>query len=93
MKHFINSGYSSFDLNCHDPEKLGPIIDVKMSEWFNVVYQQFIAMYDSGCQICCNWSRLKLGFKVPAHRSIMSQINMIPHPVTLNLLWAFNGEH
>jgi len=19
-----------------------------------VVYQQFIAMYDSGCQICCN---------------------------------------
>jgi len=30
---------------------------------FNVVYQQFIAMYDSGCQICCNWSRLKPGFK------------------------------
>jgi len=26
---------------------------------FNVVYQQFIAMYDSGCQICCNYSRLK----------------------------------
>jgi len=26
---------------------------------FNVVYQQFRAMYDSGCQICCNWSRLK----------------------------------
>jgi len=25
---------------------------------FNVVYQQFRAMYDSGCQICCNWSRL-----------------------------------
>jgi len=22
---------------------------------FSVVYQQFIAMYDSGCQICCNW--------------------------------------
>jgi len=20
---------------------------------FNVIYQQFIAMYDSGCQICC----------------------------------------
>jgi len=28
---------------------------------FNVVYQQFRAMYDSGCQNCCNWSRLKLG--------------------------------
>jgi len=26
---------------------------------FNIVYQQFIAMYDSGCQIWCNWSRLK----------------------------------
>jgi len=25
---------------------------------FNVVYQQFIAMYISGCQICCNLSRL-----------------------------------
>jgi len=25
---------------------------------FNVVYQQFTTMYDSGCQICCNWSRL-----------------------------------
>jgi len=21
---------------------------------FNVVYQQFRAMYESGCQICCN---------------------------------------
>jgi len=30
---------------------------------FNVVYQQFIVMYDSGCQICCNWSRLKPDFK------------------------------
>jgi len=44
---------------------------------FNVVYQQFIAMYDRGCQICCNWSRLKPGFNVPVHQSIMSQINMI----------------
>jgi len=53
---------------------------------FNVVYQQFIAtcMYDSGYQICCNWSRLKLGFNVPAHQSIIPQINTIPHPVTLN---------
>jgi len=27
------------------------------SEWvdgFNVVYQHFMAMYDSSCQICCN---------------------------------------
>jgi len=30
---------------------------------FNVVYQQFTALYDSGCQTCCNWSRLKPGFK------------------------------
>jgi len=21
---------------------------------FNIISQQFIAMYDSGCQICCN---------------------------------------
>jgi len=26
---------------------------------FNVIYQQFIAMYASGCQICCRWSRHK----------------------------------
>jgi len=51
---------------------------------FNVVFKQFIAMYDSGCQICCNWSRLKPDFKVPAHRSTMPQINMIPHPIILN---------
>jgi len=49
---------------------------------FNVVYQQFIAtcMYHSGCQICCNWSRLKPDFIVPAQWSTMSQINMIPSP-------------
>jgi len=37
---------------------------------FNVVYQQF--EYDSGCQIYCNWSRLKPGFKVPAHLSTIA---------------------
>jgi len=58
-----------------------------VSERFNVVYQQFRAMYDSSCQICCNWSRLKPGFNTTAHPSIM-QINMIPHPVTLNCHWA-----
>jgi len=26
---------------------------------FNVVYQQFRAIYDGGCQICRNWSGLK----------------------------------
>jgi len=50
---------------------------------FNVVYEQFVAMYDSGCQIC-NWSTLKPDFKVPAQRSTILQIIMIPHPVTLN---------
>jgi len=25
-------------------------------------FQPFIAMYDSGCVTCCNWSRLKPGF-------------------------------
>jgi len=51
---------------------------------FKVVYQQFIGMYVSGCQVCCNWSRLKLVFKMSAHWSTMLQINMIHHPVTLN---------
>jgi len=37
---------------------------------FNVVYQQFKDMYDSGCQICCNWSILKLGFKLSAHTEV-----------------------
>jgi len=37
---------------------------------FNVVYQRFIAMYDRGCQICFNWSRIKPGFNKPAQRSI-----------------------
>jgi len=63
-----------------------------VSKWwvsgFNVVYQQFIVMYVSGCQFCCNWSRLKPAFNVQAHRSTMPQINMIPHPVTLNWHWA-----
>jgi len=54
---------------------------------FNVVYQQFRAMYDSSCQICCNWSRLEPVY-VPAHRSTKPQINMIPHAVTLNWHWA-----
>jgi len=54
---------------------------------FEVVYQQFVAMYDSGCQICCNWSRLKPGINVPVHQSTMPQINMIPHPVTLKWNW------
>jgi len=55
-----------------------------MSEQVYVVYQRCIAIYDSGRQICCtglHWSRLS----VPAHRSIMSQIGMMPHPVTLLL--------
>jgi len=38
-----------------------------VSERVFVVCQQFIAVYDSGCQICCNWSRLKSGFNVPCH--------------------------
>jgi len=41
---------------------------------FNVVYQQFLAMDDSGCQIYCNWSRLEWNFNVPAHWSNMPQI-------------------
>jgi len=52
-----------------------------------ILSKMYIAMYDSGCQICCNCSRLKLGFYVPAHWSTMPKINMIPHPVTLN----YNG--
>jgi len=49
---------------------------------FNVVYLQVLAVYDSGCQICCN------GFNVPAHQRTMPQINMIRNPVTLNRHWA-----
>jgi len=51
---------------------------------FNIVYQLFIAMYDSGCEIYSNWSILKPGFNLLAHRSTMLLINMIPHLVTLN---------
>jgi len=50
---------------------------------FNVVYQQCIAIYDSGCQICCNCSIPKPCFEVPAHQSTMMQINRIPKPITL----------
>jgi len=59
------------------------VLDFLMSErviGFNVIYQQFRAMYNSGCQTCCYWSRLKPGFNVLTHRSTMPQINMIPHP-------------
>jgi len=55
---------------------------------FNVVYQQFVAMYNSGCKICCNWSRFKLGYKVLVHQSTMPLVNMISHTVTLNWHWA-----
>jgi len=46
-----------------------------LTEWVNGC-QQFIAMYDSGCQISSN------RVYVPAHRSTMRQINMIPHAVS-----------
>jgi len=26
---------------------------------FNVVYEQFRAMYDSDCQVCCNYTHVK----------------------------------
>jgi len=51
---------------------------------FNVVCRQVIDIYDSGYQNCCNLSRFKLGFKVPAHQRTMQKIKMIPHPFTLN---------
>jgi len=83
---------------------------------FNIIYQQFRAMYNSGLtlfisslELCTtvvvrsvvtgsdsSWDSMcqhtkvpslemiKLGFNVPAHRSTKPQINMIPHPVTLN---------
>jgi len=35
----------------------------------NVVSRRFIAMLDSGYQICFNWSRLKPGFKVSVTRN------------------------
>jgi len=42
--------------------------------------KRFIATYDSGYKICCNWSRLE--------QSSIPQINTIPHPVTLYWHWA-----
>jgi len=56
---------------------------------FNFIRQQVIAtcMYNNDCQICCIWTRLKPGFNVPVHQSTMLQINVIPHPVTLNWHW------
>jgi len=49
------------------------IYNIDCVNGFKVVYQRLIAMYDSGCQICCNWTRLKPGFmyqhtKVPCRR-------------------------
>jgi len=45
----------------------------------NDVSQRCLVMYGSGCQIFYNRARLKPGFIVPAHRSSMPQINMIPY--------------
>jgi len=39
-------------------------------------------MYDSGCQNCSNWFRLKSDFNVSAQITML-QINMIPYPVSL----------
>jgi len=62
-----------------------------MSEWSGLT--SFISSLDlcttvHGCQICCNWSRLKAGINLPAHWGTMPQINVTPHPVTLNWCWA-----
>jgi len=38
-----------------------PVNNKRVREWvnmINVVYQRFIAMYNSGCKICSNWYRL-----------------------------------
>jgi len=37
-----------------------------------------LAMFDSGCQICCKWSRLKPDFKVPAPKNHVADINDTP---------------
>jgi len=55
---------------------------------FNLVYKQAMAMYVSDCQISGNWSKLKPGFKEPAHRTAMLQINIILHLDTLNRNWV-----
>jgi len=58
---------------------------------FNVVCQQFIALYDSGCQICCNWCTLKPDFNGPSHLSTMPQINKIPHPWSSHFKLTLHG--
>jgi len=61
---------------------------------FNIVYQEFIAMYDSGCQIFCNWSRLKLGFflKEASTPTYHAAYKHDTPPNHLNRHWALNGE-
>jgi len=54
---------------------------------FNIVYQQSIVMYDSSCQICCNWSRLKLGFNVPAHWSTMLLNGLMIELSVISQMW------
>jgi len=57
---------------------IGGILNIERVNRFNIIYQGFTAMYmyNSGCQICCKWSRLKPGFNMSAHRSTMPQINV-----------------
>jgi len=71
-------------LNSNIPIDIGINVPIDNGEWvnvFDVVYQQFIItyMYDNGCQICCNWSRLNLSIQV-----LMCQY--IKFPCTDNIL-------
>jgi len=44
-------------------------------------YRRFSVIYGNcDCQICCNWSRLKKGFKAPVHQRNMPQINKLISP-------------
>jgi len=80
----LDVGYDMAKIDSWSEENL-------VKEW---VERHFLASYSYiyiqqwNCQICCNWSRLKPCFNVPAYRRTMPQMNRIPHPITLYWHWA-----
>jgi len=63
----------------HFDTKIFPLgVSEQVSRLMSVIYiyvQQWLSDL-------INWSRLQLGFYVPAHQNTMPQLNMMSHPVT-----------
>jgi len=57
------------------------VVNGKEVSVFNVVSQQYIALYDSGCKICL-LEQTQAGIQEPPYKSTMPHMYMTPNPET-----------